>query len=181
MYNRAINNFKFFASLSESDAIHMLPLLTACENKPSTEIINESSADPSAHIIQKHLAYYMTSLVHNEDLARQSKSLSELLFSSETDFNLSSYNFELLLDSSRFKKLKKSIFKISELTVFEFLKHIFTEFSNNQIRQMIKSGGFRLNRKKIADSMQNIRLDELNEYNLINNGKTSFIVVKLDE
>lgn len=122
----------------------------------------------------------MTTLVHNEDLACQAKSLSELLFSSETDINLSSYNFELLLDSSRFKKLRKSSFKSKELTVFEFLKHIFTEFSNNQIRQIIKSGGFRLNRNKIVDASQNIRLDELKEYNLINNGKTYFVVLKLE-
>lgn len=180
MYNHVINTFKYFASLNELDAIHILPLLMACDNKSTTELINENASNPSAHVIQKHLANYMTSLVHNEDLAYQAKSLSEMLFSIETDINLSSFNFELLLDSSRFKRFKKSSFKSTELTVFDFLKHNFTEYSSNQIRQIIKSGSFRLNRKKIVDVAQILRLDELKEYNLINIGKISFVVVKLD-
>ena len=171
--------FKYFASLSDLDAIHITPLLTSCENE-SKDAIERHIVNPSAHYIQKHLAKYMTILVHNEDLANQVESLSEALFSSDKDVNLSSYNFEVLLDSSRFKRIYKSSFVSTDVTIFEFLKQIFSEYSSNHIRTLVKSGAIRINRKKITNVEQKLRLDELKDYILVNNGKTKFFVIKLD-
>lgn len=178
--NSFLSLFKYFASLSDLDAIHIFPLLTACDIKSAIEVIEKHNSEPSNHVIQKYLAKYMTNLVHGENLANQAESLSEALFSCDININLSSYNFELLLDSSRFKNISKSSSILPEFTVFEFLKHIFPEHSNNQIRTLIKSGGIRINRKKVTSIEEKLKCDELKDYVLVNNGKTSFFVIKID-
>lgn len=155
-------------------------MLTVCSNEPAAELIEKHNSDPSTHFIQKYLAKHITTLVHDEDLAHQAESLSETLFSNNSGVSLSSYNFDVLLDSSRFMKIIKSLFKSTELTVFEFLKHVFLEYSNNQIKALIKSGAIRINRQKIISTDQKLRLDDLMDYNLINNGKTSFFIIKLE-
>lgn len=171
--------YKYFASLSDLDAIHITPLLTSCENQ-SKDVMERHISNPSAHYIQKNLAKYMTILVHDEDLANQAESLSETLFSNDMNINLSSYNFEVLLDSSRFKRISRSSFGLKEVTIFVFLKQIFSEYSSSHIRNLVKSGAIRINRKKITSLEQKLRLDELNHYVLINNGKKQFFVIKLD-
>lgn len=170
---------KYFASLSEQDALHVAPLLTACENE-SKDLMENHISNPSAHYIQKYLAKYMTILVHNEDLANQAESLSETLFSNDIDINQSTYNFGSLLDSSRFKRISRSSYVTREPTIFEFLKQIFSEYSSNHIRALVKSGAIKINRKKITILDQILRFDEFKEYILVNNGKTQFFVIKLD-
>lgn len=137
-------------------------------------------SNPSAHYIQKKLARYMTILVHSEDLANQAESLSQALFSNDININLSPYNFETLLDSSRYRKLSRASFGSEEVTIFGFLKQIFPEYSSNQTRTLIKSGAIRINRNKITSLEQKLRLNELNDYVLVNNGKTKFFIIKLD-
>lgn len=157
----------------------MTPLLTSCENE-SKDAIERHIVNPSAHYIQKYLAKYMTILVHNEDLASQAESLSEALFSNDKGVNLSSYSFDVLLDSSRFKRIYRSSFVSADVTIFEFLKQIFSEYSSNLIRTLVKSGAIRINRKKITNVDQKLRLDEFKDYVLVNNGKTKFFVIQLD-
>lgn len=122
----------------------------------------------------------MTILVHNEDLANQAESLSEALFSNENGVNLPSYNFEVLLDSSRFKRIYRSSFVSNDITIFEFLKQIFSDYSSNHIRALVKSGAIRINRTKITNVEQKLRLEEFEDYVLVNNGKTKFFVIRLD-
>lgn len=120
----------------------------------------------------------MVTLVHGEKAACKVESLSEALFS-QGFINFSECEFEHLLDFSRLKKLARSSLS-KELTAFHFLKLIFPEYSNGQIRNTIRSGSIKLNHTKIIDINQIIKTNDLQGYVLINNGKTSFFVVKIE-
>lgn len=169
---------KYFASLCDSDALKILPILNL-NVESTTDLVNRHETDPSSHLIQKYLAKHMVTLVHGDEAAYQVEKLSEALFS-QGDIDFSECQIGHLLDSTRLKRLARSSFNAKDLSAFHFLKLIFPEYSNSQLRNAIRSGSMRLNHKKIIDIDQNIKTNDLKGQFLINNGKTSFFVIKID-
>ena len=167
-------------SLSDEDAFHILPLLNIYGDESASEATRIHLGYPSSHHIQKFLAKYMTELIHGSDLAMQVQRFSESLFRQELIPNQSKYNFSLLLDNTRYRRIFRSKVVESEISVLEFLKYIFPEHSNNQLKTMIKSGGLKFNYQKINDVNQKIRMNELADYLIVNYGKTSFYIIKLE-
>lgn len=161
--------------------MHILPILTLF----NSEIINEfeiknSSNSLSNHEIQLYLANYMTSLIHGNELSNHAARLSAALFSPGGNIDLSGIDFSRLLDSSRLKSISISKLATGHVGIFDFLKQVFIDHSNNQIRSMIRSGGIRLNHKKIDDPSFLMRVDEFGDYIVLNYGKTSFFIVKIE-
>lgn len=122
----------------------------------------------------------MTELIHGSELADQVKNFSEILFNRELLTNHSKFDFSILLDNARYKTMFRSHLLVKENTVLDLLKHIFPDYSNSQLKTMIKSGGLKFNHVKITDMNQKIRPDEMGDYLLLNYGKASFYVVKIE-
>ena len=145
------------------------------------DIIIQHDLDPSKHYLQKHLAKYMTTLVHDETMSNQAIRLSTVLFSYNNDkVDFCGIDFDRLLDSSRLKVLSRSKIGLKEITLFDFLKLVFPENSNNQTRNMIRSGGIRVNHEKMEDLNHYLSKDTLKDHVLVNFGKTSFFIVKIE-
>jgi len=122
----------------------------------------------------------MTELIHGSELTDQVEKFSEILFSRELITNQSKYDFNILIDNARFKTIVRSSLFAKKITALDLLKHIFPEYSNNQLKMMIKSGGLKFNHVKITDMNEIIRKDEITDYLLVNYGKASFYVIKLE-
>lgn len=122
----------------------------------------------------------MTELIHGSELANQVERFSEILFNRESMTSQSEFDFNILLDKTRFKTILRSFLWAKEITVLDLLKCIFPDYSNNQLKTMIKSGGLKFNHAKITDMNQKIRQDGMADYLLLNYGKASFYVVKIE-
>ena len=166
--------------MGDDDTFHILPLLSIHGDEVVLEVTHKHFNSPSNHHMQKYLAKYMTELIHGPELADQAETLSETLFSRELITNRPKYNFKVLLDSSRFKILFRSSLIAKEMATLDLLKHIFPDYSNSQLKTMIKSGGLRFNHIKITDMNQTIKIDEIEDYLLLNYGKSSFYVIKIE-
>ena len=155
-------------------------MLNIYGNKVISEATRKHFVCPSSHHIQKYLAKYMTELIHGSELTDQVEKFSEILFSRELITNQSKYDFNILIDNARFKTIVRSSLFAKKITALDLLKHIFPEYSNNQLKMMIKSGGLKFNHVKITDMNEIIRKDEITDYLLVNYGKASFYVIKLE-
>lgn len=121
----------------------------------------------------------MTSFIHGSEIADQVENFSNTLFSQKpTDF--STFRINEILDCTRLKKITRSSLESATFTALEFLKLIFPEHSNSQLRNFIKSGSFKLNFEKINDTTCVIRTSDLSIYNLVNIGKSSFYVIQIE-
>lgn len=156
-------------------------MLNIYGNKGISEASFKHIECPSSHHIQKYLAKYMTELIHGSELANQVERFSEILFSRESLTSQSKFDFNILLDKTRFKTIFRSNLLANEITVLDLLKRIFPDYSNNQLKTMIKSGGLKFNHTKITDMNQKIRQDEMSDYLLLNYGKAYFYVVKIED
>ena len=165
--------------MSDADALYILPLL-GVDQETCNEIIEIHISNPEDHRIQKYLAKYITSLVHDDELANQVEAFSKIIFARDSSTNLNRFKFEQLLDSTRLRKLRRYFFNGTSVSSLEFFKYVFPEHSNTQLRNMFKSGGIRLNYKKLTDCSELLRLDELPGNILVNIGKSSFYIIKLD-
>ena len=167
-------------SLSDDDVFHILPVLNIYGDEVISEVTRKHVDCPSNHHIQKFLAKYMTELIHGLELANQVQKFSEALFRQELISELSKYDFNFLLDKTRFKRISRRSILANEISALDILKHIFSEYSNNHLKTMIKSGGLKFNHQKVIDINQKIRMEEISDYLLVNYGKTSFYVIKLE-
>ncbi len=123
----------------------------------------------------------MTTLIHGEGMSDQATLFSKALFSHSSDIiDLSGINFDRLLDSSRLRTISRTKFEDKNVSIFQFLKQVFPEYSNNQTRNMIRSGGIRLNHEKVDDFNFTLSKDLLKDHVLVNHGKTSFFIVKIE-
>lgn len=165
--------------MDDNNAIHILPILSLRDEKFVSDICAEHATDPSIRTVQKFLAQYMTKLVHGATLASEAETLSNIIFSKKDSRLLLSFDLGSLLDSNRFRKIPRSSFSSDQMTSFQLAKMIFPEMSNSHIKNMIKSGGLRLNHKIITPGDEFYSKD-LQEICLFNYGKTSFFVVKLE-
>lgn len=120
----------------------------------------------------------MTELIHGSELADQVERFSEIMFCRELITSQSKFDFNILLDNTRFKTIFRTDLA-KEITVLNLLKLIFPGYSNNQLKTMITSGGLKFNHTKITDMNQKIKHNEMGEYLLLNYGKASFYVVKI--
>lgn len=171
---------KSFLSLSDKDAFHILPLLSIYNHEIAYDITCKHLSNPEAHLIQKYIAKHVTQLIHGLELANQVETFSESLFSRDFVPTELVFDYQALLGNSRFIKLFKSTLPTKNITVLELLKNIFPEYSNSKLKTMITSGGLKFNHIKISDLKQIIRLEELSEILLLNYGKTSFYVIKME-
>jgi tyrosyl-tRNA synthetase len=161
------------------DISHLFPLLNVLESEFIENIVKQHVASPSDHVLQKFLAHYLTSLVHDEESADQVVLLSKALFSKDESIELESIEIEKLLDSSRLRKFKSSDFQSSSLSAIEFFRVIFPEWSRSYIKNMINTGSVKLNRQKILDISTEIKIDELPKNTISNFGKTSFYIISI--
>ena len=121
----------------------------------------------------------MTCFIHGSEIADQVENFSNALFSQKLpDFN--TFRINEILDCTRLKKITRSALESATFTALEFLKLVFPEYSNSQLRNFIKSGSFKLNFEKINDATCVIRTSDLSIYNLVNIGKSSFYVIQIE-
>ena len=164
--------------MEDHNAIHILPVLSLKREKCISDILSEHAADQSGRIVQKFLAAYMTKLVHGVNLASEVELLSNIIFSKKDPSHLLSLNLDDLLDSNRFRTLSKSTFPSNQITSLQMAKIVFPEMSNSQIKNMIKSGGLRMNHRIISPD-DTFYPNNLHELFLFSYGKSSFYVVKI--
>lgn len=165
--------------MEDDNSMYILPILSLKDEKFTLDVFAEHYANPSAHHVQKLLAMYMTKLVHGPNLAFQAETLSNIFFSKKDPNLLLSFDLESLLDPNRFRKLSRSSLPTDQMSSYQLAKIIFPESSNSQIKNMIKSGGLRMNHK-IISSGDYFSANDLSEICLFSYGKTSFFVIKLE-
>ena len=140
-------------------------------------------ANPSARVLQKKLAEYMTCLVHSREDYDKAVEASTILFGKGSASELSSIDEATLL--SAMKDVPKSELSLEEFGDGMPLISIATLHNNvnskTEARKLIKSGGFSVNKTKYDKEGDIIGKDMLihGKYLVLLKGKKDYTLVTL--
>ena len=144
------------------------------------EIVAKHRENPSARILQKELAKYMTCLVHSENDYNKAVEASNILFGKATKASLAEIDEDTLL------AVMKDVRKV-ELPKNELIGMSFVELASNHVglssktemRKLIKGNGFSVNKLKLTDEKAVVSEDCLidGKYILLQKGKKDYSLV----
>lgn len=172
--------YQYFLNQSDEDAERFIKIFTLIPLNEINEIVAKHRENPSARILQKELAKYMTCLVHSENDYNKAVEASNILFGKATKASLASIDEDTLL------AVMKDVRKV-ELPKNELIGMSFVELASNHVglssktemRKLIKGNGFSVNKLKLTDEKAVVSEDCLidGKYILLQKGKKDYSLV----
>ena len=172
--------YQFWLNLKDEDAEK---LSLSFSFKPVEELyalIEEHKQAPHQRKLQKALAEEITELVHSKEDLEFAQQASEILFGNAAVETLRSLNEKQLLevmDGVKQAKTSKEILNV-EFDFLGFLADNKVFASKGEARKMIQSGGFSINKEKVAADHKIEASHLLNDkYLLLQKGKKDYTLV----
>lgn len=173
--------YQFWLNQTDEDAESFIKKFTLIPIDEIKEMIEEHRKCPSARLLQKELAKYMTTLVHSERDYLNAVEASEILFGKGTTDSLKNMDEETFL--SVMKDVSKVEVKKSTLdggmTMVDLASLHSKVNSKSEARKLIKSNGFSLNKKRVTNEKDIVYSSSLigGRYLLLQKGRKEYTVV----
>ena len=173
--------YQFWLNQTDEDAESFIKKFTLIPIDEIKEMIEEHRKCPSARLLQKELAKYMTTLVHSERDYLNAVEASEILFGKGTTDSLKNMDEETFL--SVMKDVSKVEVKKSTLdggmTMLDLASLHSKVNSKSEARKLIKSNGFSLNKERVTNEKDIVYSSSLigGRYLLLQKGRKEYTVV----
>lgn len=172
---------QYWLNLSDEDAARFIKIFTLIPLEQIDEMIEKHNEKPSARLLQKELAKYMTILVHSEEEYKKAVEASQILFGDSTSDALGK------MDEETFLSVMKGVSKVevekgtieSGITYIDLAVMHDKVPSKSEARKLIKANGFSVNKEKVSDEKGIITADKLinGKYLLLQKGKKDYSLV----
>lgn len=164
-YTSIFDFYQFWMNQSDEAVENLIKIYTLLEPEEIDEILLEHREHPEMRIAQKALAYGATKVVHGAGSAETVESLSETLFSRETDF--SEFSEDELTEFAAFLPvIAKGTMLVDALVATGLAE------SKKKAREFISQGAISINGTKISEDLA------VNQTAIIKKGKNKFAIVK---
>ena len=173
--------YQFWLNQSDADSERFIKLFTLIPLDEINALIEKHREQPSARLLQKELAKYMTCMVHSEDAYNKAIEATNILFGKDSTMS----DIEKL-DEKTFLSAMNDVPKVevdkdnvSGITVLELAAMHDKVPSKTEARKLIKSNGFSINKSKVfseTDKMTDFKLIN-DKYLLLQKGKKDYTVV----
>ena len=170
--------YQFWFNQSDSMAEQLIKKFTLLDLSEINSMIEKHKENPSARLLQKELAKYMTIMIHGEEEYNKAMDASNILFGKGTKEQLSSIDEATLLSvMSGVSKVKISKSDLDNgIGVVDIaLKHDKVP-SKSEARKLIKANGFSINKEKMSDDKGIVNSSYLidGKYLLLQKGKKDY-------
>jgi tyrosyl-tRNA synthetase len=173
---------QYWLNVSDVDAEVFIKKFTLLPLDEINKMIERHRENPSARILQKELAKYMTCLVHSEEEYNKAVKATEILFGKGTREQLETIDEDSLLaamDGVCTVEVPKEQFT-SGVSVVDLAAMHDKVPSKTEARKLIKSNGFSINKVK-PDSEKDVIMSQYlirGKYLLLQKGKKDYCLVK---
>lgn len=173
--------YQFWLNQSDVDSERFIKLFTLIPLEEINALIEKHREQPSARVLQKELAKYMTCMVHSEEAYKKAVETSEILFGKGTTEQLASIDEKSLLAAMNgvtIVKVSKEQFT-SGLTVLDLATMHDKVPSKSEARKLIKANGFSINKEKATNEKAVIDSSSLinGKYLLLTKGRKDYTLV----
>lgn len=171
--------YQFWLNVSDADAESFIKKFTLIPLNEINAMIEEHSKSPEKRLLQKTLAKYMTCMVHSEDAYNKAIAASEILFGKATKETLLTLDEPTLMDAMKdVNKVEVKKSEILSISITDLASSVGIG-SKGEIRKLIKTNGFSLNKEKVVNDKEQIREDNLinGKYLLLQKGKKCYTLV----
>lgn len=169
---------QYWVNVSDVDAESFIKKFTLIPLDEIEKMIEKHRENPSARLLQKELAKYMTCLVHSEEDYNKAVEATDILFGKGTTEQLASIDEKTLLAAMNGVP-KVTISKedlTNGLTVIDLAIMHDKVPSKSEARKLIKANGFSINKEKVSDEKAVIDTCSLidDKYLLLQKGKKDY-------
>ena len=172
--------YQFWLNQSDEDSERFIKLFTLIPLEEINALIEKHREQPSARLLQKELAKYMTCMVHSEEAYNKAIEATNILFGKGTMSDIEKLDEKTFLSAMNdVPKVEVDKDNMSDITVLELAAMHDKVPSKTEARKLIKSNGFSINKSKVlseADKMTDFKLIN-DKYLLLQKGKKDYTVV----
>ncbi len=172
--------YQFWLNQSDEDSERFIKLFTLIPLEEINALIEKHREQPSARLLQKELAKYMTCMVHSEEAYNKAIEATNILFGKGTMSDIEKLDEKTFLSAMNdVPKVEVDKDNMSGITVLELAAMHDKVPSKTEARKLIKSNGFSINKSKVlseADKMTDFKLIN-DKYLLLQKGKKDYTVV----
>lgn len=172
--------YQFWMNQSDADSERFIKLFTLIDVDTIESLIKQHKEAPEKRLLQNTLAKYMTCMVHSEDAYNKAVEASGILFGKATKDALSSLDENTLLAVMKdVNKVEVNKNELVGMNVVELASTHAQLSSKTEIRKLIKSNGFSINKEKVTDVNFEITEESLisGKYVLVQKGKKDYLLV----
>jgi len=174
--------YQFWLNAADADAEKWIKIFTLIPLDEISVLINDHQKDPGLRLLQKKLAFAVTSFVHGVDEAEKAIQTTEQLFGKKEEMNLNDMTEEDLLGSMEgvpVHVVSKDLIE-QGIDIVSLLADTGIFPSKSEARKMVQGGGVSVNRQKIADINHNIDKASIiaKNYIIIQKGKKNYYLIK---
>lgn len=174
--------YQFWLNAADADAEKWIKIFTLLPLDEISILINEHQKEPGLRLLQKKLAFAVTSFVHGADEAEKAIQTTEQLFGKKEEMNLSEMTEQDLLGSMEGVPVHNVSRELIEqgIDIVSLLADTGIFPSKSEARKMVQGGGVSVNRQKIADINHLIDKAALiaENYILIQKGKKNYYLIR---
>ena len=164
-YTSIFDFYQFWMGQPDESVEYLMKIYTLLERTEIEGILAKHLEQPEKRIAQKALAFGATAVVHGRENAMAVESLTNTLFSKETDF--SDFTESELTDFAAFLPVVAKGTELTDALVVTGLAE-----SKKKAREFIAGGAISVNGSKVTEEMA------LNEMAIVKKGKNKFLIVK---
>lgn len=164
-YTSIFDFYQFWMGQPDESVEYLMKIYTLLERTEIEGILAKHLEQPEKRIAQKALAFGVTAVVHGRENAMAVESLTNTLFSKETDF--SDFTESELTDFAAFLPVVAKGTELTDALVVTGLAE-----SKKKAREFIAGGAISVNGSKVTEEMA------LNEMAIVKKGKNKFLIVK---
>jgi len=173
--------FQFWLNQSDEDSEAFIKKFTLLPLEEINAMIEKHRENPSARLLQKELAKYMTCLVHSEEEYNKAIEATEILFGKGTVEQLKTIDEGTLLSAMNGVakvEVSKDMFT-SGTSVIDLANMHDKVPSKSEARKLIKSNGFSINKEKVTNEKDVIDASKLinGKYLLLQKGRKDYCLV----
>ena len=172
---------QFWLNQSDEDSERFIKMFTLIPLEEIAKLVEEHKANPSARVLQKELAKYMTCMVHSEEEYNKAVEASNILFGKSTTEDLAN------IDEPTFLAVMKGVNKVevpkddimNGINVIDMAVLHNKVTSKSDARKLIKGNGFAINKSKVVDDKMTVNSEMLidGKYLLLQKGKKEYTLV----
>ena len=173
--------YQFWLNQSDEDSERFIKMFTLIPLEEIAKLVEEHKANPSARVLQKELAKYMTCMVHSEEEYNKAVEASNILFGKSTTEDLAN------IDEPTFLAVMKGVNKVevpkddimNGINVIDMAVLHNKVTSKSDARKLIKGNGFAINKSKVVDDKMTVNSEMLidGKYLLLQKGKKEYTLV----
>lgn len=165
-YTSIFDFYQFWLNQADEAVPYLIKIYTLLSREEIDQILADHTQAPEQRLAQKALAFGVTSVVHGHQHAEAVRSLTEVLFSRDTDF--SSFSSDEISEFAEYLPTIKKGTPLIDALVASGLAE-----SKKKAREHIAAGAISISGTKVADDAL-----VLDQTALIKKGKNKFAVIR---